>query len=180
MSGDLEVILTELRRLERRIQAALDARGDRSVFAFSGGHAADAGSATTDIRELGLRGAAVRDMRDIELRERHIPVEACDGPAWNMLLFLLVARIEGRSTSVTDACSASRAAPTTALRHLEGLVKLQLCRRAPDPGDRRRSWIALSDRGYRQMAGYYAARHDAVEKPPRRSARGASHHGPPD
>src|SRR3546814_11601430 len=100
----------------------------------------------------------------MDLRAKHLPIEVCEGPGWNMLAYLLISRIEHTSVSVTDTCSMARVPQTTALRYLELLVKLDLCQRLPDPADARRTWIGISDNGFLRMAAYSNERSDA---PPR-------------
>ncbi|MBN8808401.1 MAG: winged helix DNA-binding protein [Sphingomonas sp.] len=68
-------------------------------------------------------------------------------PAWDLLLDLYVARACGAVVSVTSACAAAAAAPSTALRHLAALEREGLVKRREDAEDRRRSHVALSDRG---------------------------------
>ena len=64
--------------------------------------------------------------------------------AWDMLLDLYVREAEGRRVSVTSLTIASGGAPTTALRHLDKLVRHGLVTRSADAEDGRRSWIALT------------------------------------
>ena len=68
-----------------------------------------------------------------------------DGTGWNILLDLFVQSANGRKVSVSDACIASLAPPTTALRYIGMLDQAGLARREPDPMDRRRVFIALTE-----------------------------------
>lgn len=65
--------------------------------------------------------------------------------AWNLLLDLACARIEHRRVSVTSACIASGAPPTTALRWISQLTQAGILERTADESDPRRAYIAISD-----------------------------------
>lgn len=66
-------------------------------------------------------------------------------PAWDMMLDLYQARIRGARISVTSACIGGACAPTTGLRWLQALEASQLVFREPDPEDKRRQVVALTD-----------------------------------
>lgn len=77
-------------------------------------------------------------------------------PAWDMLLDLTAAQGEGAQVSVTSLCIAAGVPATTALRWLTQMVETGILIRVPDPADKRRAFIALSDRAVAAMAGYFA------------------------
>jgi DNA-binding MarR family transcriptional regulator len=66
-------------------------------------------------------------------------------PAWDMMLELLLARIERRPVSVSKLCLASGVPQTTALRWISHLVARGLLERSADPGDGRRILVDLTD-----------------------------------
>lgn len=165
MSEDqVAVLRTEVSRLTRVLEQALDLVVGGSPFGFASGP--DAGSARLDLfrKPAAVMGGKAlllsvqHDLQELDLRQTHFPKDICDGAAWNMLRFLLVCRLEERSVSVTDVTSQSHFAMTTALRHLTVLVEGGYCVRSDDPVDARRAWIALSDRAFRKFAEYYEAR----------------------
>lgn len=78
-------------------------------------------------------------------------------PAWDMLLDLTAAQSEGAQVSVTSLCIAAGVPATTALRWLTQMVETGIFIRVPDPADKRRAFIALSDRAVAAMAGYFAS-----------------------
>src|SRR3546814_15596082 len=136
---------TTLFRSEQRIETALDQVPSDSAFPLP------MASIETDDREqprlhngrvdlggIALWEAARHDIGDMDLRAKHLPIEVCEGPGWNMLAYLLISRIEHTSVSVTDTCSMARVPQTTALRYLEFLVTLDLCQKLPDPGEKRK------------------------------------------
>ncbi|WP_233150975.1 MarR family transcriptional regulator [Sphingomonas mollis] len=80
-----------------------------------------------------------------------------EDPAWDMLLDLYAAHLEGSRVSVSSLCIAAAVAPTTALRWITRLTEAGLVERLPDPTDRRRAFMTLSGRGLDGMQGYVAA-----------------------
>jgi len=74
-----------------------------------------------------------------------------------MLLDLTAAHAEGVRVSVTSLCIAAGVPATTALRWLTQMVESGLFLRLPDPVDRHRAFIALSDKAMAAMAGYFAS-----------------------
>ncbi|KQM64178.1 hypothetical protein ASE75_09235 [Sphingomonas sp. Leaf17] len=96
-------------------------------------------------------------IRARRLRERFFADGLLEDPAWDMLLDLFAAALEGRSVSVSSLCIAAAVAPTTALRWIGRMVDAGLFVRHADPQDRRRVFIALSPRADDAMHGYVAA-----------------------
>lgn len=77
-----------------------------------------------------------------------------EDPAWDMLLDLYAAELEGTQVSVSSLCIAAGVAPTTALRWIAKMTEMALFIRHPDPVDRRRAFMALSPRASEAMRGY--------------------------
>lgn len=75
-------------------------------------------------------------------------------PAWDMLLDLAVAEASGRPISVTSLCIASGAPTTTALRRIEDMKEAGLLDRIPDPQDRRRVLVHLTEEGRKRMEAF--------------------------
>lgn len=92
-----------------------------------------------------------------QARARFFDAELFGDPAWDMLLDLTAVRAEGAQVSVTSLCIAAGVPATTALRWLTQMVEAGLFIRVPDPADKRRAFIALSDRSLTAMAGYFAS-----------------------
>lgn len=100
----------------------------------------------------------VRDvLRARRLRDRFFGNGLFEDPAWDMLLDLFAARLEGGRVSVSSLCIAAAVAPTTALRWIGKLTALRLLVREPDASDRRRAFVALSDQATAAMHRYVAA-----------------------
>ena len=91
------------------------------------------------------------------LRERHFDPSLFADPAWDMLLDLMAARVEGERVAVSSLCIAASVPPTTALRWIKALSDHNLFERCADPDDGRRIFIQLSDRAALGMARYFDA-----------------------
>ncbi|MEQ5787223.1 MarR family transcriptional regulator [Erythrobacter sp. NFXS35] len=92
-----------------------------------------------------------------QARCKFFDAELFGDPAWDMLLDLTAAHAEGARVSVTSLCIAAAVPATTALRWLTQMVESGVFVRLPDPADKRRAFIALSDRSLAAMAGYFAS-----------------------
>jgi DNA-binding MarR family transcriptional regulator len=75
-------------------------------------------------------------------------------PAWDMLLYLLIAEHEQRQVSASDACTASGAPNSTALRWLHTLEKRGIVVWESDPDDNRRSFVRISAAGFADLNRY--------------------------
>ncbi|MBO9580451.1 MAG: response regulator [Sphingobium sp.] len=64
-------------------------------------------------------------------------------PAWDLLLDLLLAKLEGRTVSVSSACIASGAPTTTALRLINRLIEENILYREQDARDGRRNFLGI-------------------------------------
>lgn len=97
-----------------------------------------------------------RIIRQRQLRARFFDGELFADPAWDMLLDLTAARAEHERVSVTSLCIASGVPPTTALRWIGQLTDAGLVERIEDETDRRRAFIALTDKAADGMARFFA------------------------
>jgi CheY-like chemotaxis protein len=88
---------------------------------------------------------AIRAMiRARRMRDQFFQPELFADPAWDMLLDLTAARLEGRPVAVSSLCIAAAVPPTTALRWIKTLTDLGMFVRVADNSDRRRVFIELS------------------------------------
>lgn len=92
-----------------------------------------------------------------QARARFFDPDLFGDPAWDMLLDLTAAHAEGARVSVTSLCIAAGVPATTALRWLTQMVESGIFMRVPDPADRRRAFIALSEKAIAAMSGYFAS-----------------------
>ncbi|WP_339345533.1 MarR family winged helix-turn-helix transcriptional regulator [uncultured Sphingomonas sp.] len=110
-----------------------------------------------------IAAATVRDvLRARRLRDRFFGTGLFEDPAWDMLLDLFAAALEGTQVSVSSLCIAAAVAPTTALRWIGKLTAADLLHRHPDPQDRRRAFVSLSPAAQDAMYRYVAALADAT------------------
>ena len=97
-----------------------------------------------------------RIIRQRQLRARFFDGDLFGDPAWDMLLDLTAARVEHTRVSVTSLCIASGVPPTTALRWIGQMTEAGLFQRVEDDADRRRAFVALTDKAAEAMARYFA------------------------
>lgn len=76
-------------------------------------------------------------------RARVIGGKILGDPAWNILLDLLLASLEGRQVAVSSACIVAGVATTTALRLVNRMVDDGVLVRIPDESDGRRHFLAI-------------------------------------
>ena len=93
----------------------------------------------------------IRARRD---RARFFPESLFADPAWDMLLDLAAARLEGKQVPVSSLCIAAAVPTTTALRWVRSLDESGLIERQPDPFDARRSHVSLTDAAAAAMLGW--------------------------
>lgn len=105
-----------------------------------------------------------RIIRQRRMRDRFFDSGLFADPAWDILLDLTAARAEHTRVSVTSLCIASGVPPTTALRWIAQMVEAGVLERVEDEADRRRAFIALSDRTADAMARYFAELGKGVDK----------------
>jgi DNA-binding NarL/FixJ family response regulator len=78
------------------------------------------------------------------IRERFFPADLFADPAWDILLDLSAARLEGRRVSVSSLCIAATVPTTTGLRWIKSMIDQKLLLRASDPDDARRAFILMA------------------------------------
>lgn len=97
-----------------------------------------------------------RMIRRRRLRNEIFPLELFADPAWDILLELTVARLEGAPVPVSSLCIAAAVPTTTALRWINTMIDAGWLARRSDPKDRRRVLIELSPEGWQLMSNYFA------------------------
>jgi DNA-binding MarR family transcriptional regulator len=102
--------------------------------------------------------ASVRALlRARRLRDQYFKPDLFADPAWDMLLDLLLARLEGRLVAVSSLCIAAAVPPTTALRWIKRLNDEGLFVRTADPRDGRRVFIDLAVATAEALVAYLRA-----------------------
>jgi hypothetical protein len=129
----------------------------------------NAGRASASAPPMAVDAAMVRALIKLRRdRDRHFPSEIFADPAWDMLLDLAAARLEGQRVSVSSLCIASAVPTTTALRWIRSLSEAGLFVRATDARDARRTWIGLSDEAHQAMMAWlrrFAAAFSTAARP---------------
>ena len=93
-------------------------------------------------------------IRARRMRDQFMPGDLFADPAWDMLLDLMAARLEGRKVAVSSLCIAAAVPATTALRWIKLLTERGLLMRVADPEDGRRVHIELSEEAARVLGAY--------------------------
>jgi DNA-binding MarR family transcriptional regulator len=78
-------------------------------------------------------------------------------PAWDILLDLYAADLEGRPVSVSSACIASMVPASTALRWIKVLENRGLVTRGHDEGDARRRYVFLTQKSRAAIESFLEA-----------------------
>ena len=101
--------------------------------------------------------AKVRELIKLRrLRDQHFPPDLFADPAWDILLDLYAANLEGKSVSVSSLCIAAAVPPTTALRWITSMTEHGALVRKQDPQDARRVFIGLSPDSEERLTAYFA------------------------
>lgn len=96
-------------------------------------------------------------IRARRMRDRFFAPELFADPAWDMLLDLMAARLEGRDVAVSSLCIAAAVPPTTALRWIRTMTDARLLSRESDINDGRRIFITLANQSAEGLAEYFSA-----------------------
>jgi hypothetical protein len=105
--------------------------------------------------------AALRNWASDEYRRRRARAKVFGGnmlrePAWDILLDLFIAHLDGTAIRVSSACIAACVPATTGLRWLTVLEEQGLITRSQDD-DARASQVALTKHGVKKMTEYISA-----------------------
>lgn len=91
-----------------------------------------------------LAAAARRYAKLRRRRDHYFPVDVFADPAWDIIIDLFAAGVEGKAVSITSACIAANVPATTALRWLTQLERAGMIERFSDAKDRRRAFVRLA------------------------------------
>lgn len=170
LSQQVEAIANTLDRLSQaQPQPRQPAVGGFSEFnlAYNGGASAQDASFSGSAAGASVPLPDPRLVRQVianrQARGRFFDPALFGDPAWDMLLDLTAAQGEGVQVSVTSLCIAAGVPATTALRWLTQMVESGIFVRLPDPADKRRAFIAMSDAASAAMARYFASVKGPVE-----------------
>lgn len=96
-------------------------------------------------------------IRARRLRDKFFDSKLFADPAWDILLDLYAAHLEGREVSVSSLCIAAATPPTTALRWIATMTDANMLTRRPDDRDKRRCMVSLSDAALDAIEQYFVA-----------------------
>jgi hypothetical protein len=94
-------------------------------------------------------------LRQRRMRETLFTADLFADPAWDMLLDLFAAELEGQDVSVSSLCIAASVPTTTALRWIKLLTQRGWLTRSQDPKDGRRINMRLSDDARARLIRYF-------------------------
>jgi DNA-binding MarR family transcriptional regulator len=86
------------------------------------------------------------------MRDEQFPRDYFADAAWELLLDIYTAETERRKTSMSDLGLGAAIPLTTTLRYIDKLESDGFVMRTPDPQDKRRIFVTLSDTGRMAMA----------------------------
>ncbi|MEP2101260.1 MAG: winged helix DNA-binding protein [Parasphingorhabdus sp.] len=143
-----------------------DTKLAESPISFKAGASADLQGLDADRGaeySTGLRGGeiAADEVRGLirarRLRDQYFDAELFADPAWDMLLDLMAAQLEGTKVAVSSLCIAASVPPTTALRWIKTMTEEGVFERKADEKDGRRIFIELSEGAAAGMVGLFAS-----------------------
>jgi DNA-binding MarR family transcriptional regulator len=105
-------------------------------------------------RDRSLRAIARAAYRTRQERKRFLPEPLFSEPAWDMLLELFVAALDGKRIATKGLCGASGVPPSTAARYIDLLEETGLAVRSEDLADARRVFVAITPLGEQAMTAY--------------------------
>ena len=94
-------------------------------------------------------------IRRRRLRDRFFDEGLFADPAWDILLDLYAARLEGTRVYVSSLCYAAAVPATTALRWIAQMTDSGLLTREADLRDKRRQYVELTEYAIGKMNGYF-------------------------
>jgi CheY-like chemotaxis protein len=96
-------------------------------------------------------------LKSRQRRAEFMDVSKFADPAWDIMLDLTSAALEGRSVPAFSVSVAANVPMTTALRYVKRLVEDGTIKRWDDPDDKRRSLLALEDHALEKMIAYLSS-----------------------
>jgi len=105
-----------------------------------------------------LNAAMIRKILQARrMRDEFFKGDLFADPAWDMLLDMTAAHLDGLQVSVSSLCIAACVPPTTALRWIKLMTECGIFERRADDADGRRVFVALSDSAFTGMQDYISA-----------------------
>lgn len=92
-----------------------------------------------------------------EIKKRLFKDDLFSDPAWNMLLDLMQHSLMGKDVAVSSLYYSSGVPIATASRRLAEMERAGLVARMPDPSDKRRHFVRISQTAYNMIEQYFRA-----------------------
>ena len=108
-----------------------------------------------DSSAIALRRLVASEIKARADRKQYLEGSLFSDPAWDILLELFAAELDGERLSVSGVAVTAAVPQTTAIRWLNALQDHGLLRRQSDAGDARRSFLILSEKGSEAMRRYF-------------------------
>ena len=135
----------ELAYLKRRlVSTAKQAKHEQRRFSF------DLQGPSGSIRQR-----VADEIRARRHRERRFGDHLFSDPAWDILLALYLAELQGRSLSAAQVCIASRVPASTALRWISGLQRRGYLLQADNVADPQKANISISSKSCDLMEAHF-------------------------
>ena len=110
-----------------------------------------------EIRQKRLSKLAALLLKQRHLRKDFVFEDLLGEPAWDIMLELFIARVEGRKLMVTSLCIGSGASASTALRYIGELQDRGWIVSQRSELDNRRRLLEVSEEGFFKMGDYLRA-----------------------
>jgi DNA-binding MarR family transcriptional regulator len=156
ISEQVDKICQRLECLELKCASDTRSSAGESIFHFQNHEESSACARRATRIPLPDPRLVRRIIRQRQMRVRFFDADLFGDPAWDILLDLTAARAEHARVSITSLCIASGVPPTTALRWIGMMTEGGLLQRVEDDTDRRRAFIALTDKAANAMARYFS------------------------
>ena len=121
------------------------------------------GSRVNELGEI-FAGLARDEINERHARRKQFGVDLFGEPAWEMLLNLYIAKVDGKPLATKAVLAASGAPTTTALRHLSVLELKGLIARNTSEKDQRVILIELTEKAFSMFQTYFLSRLEMQDK----------------
>ena len=104
-----------------------------------------------------LHPLGVKIIKSRQNRSQFIDSDLLNEATWGILLDLAVSGLKGERVATSSACAAAQVPLSTALRHVNQLIKAGWVKRVGDPKDKRRTFLELQPHCFDLMTSYLRA-----------------------
>lgn len=148
----------EMARISRALQGLSRANGRHPMNIVVDSTSAQMLGSDASASEPLIRADEIRALvRARRMREQYFGTGLFADPAWDILLDLFAAHLEGDEIAVSSLCIAAAVPPTTATRVIRMMTDRGLLQHADDPRDGRRIFVALTPATLARLNEYFEA-----------------------